>query len=187
MYSVWSSRDLTLVIVLAVAGFVFTAVVGQIAHMITGIPGVNYLFTIGNAILISAAFLLFEGRRWRFMLNNTLFALLTLPTFMVSAPFDLMPRIAIILNGIQADIVLNSFYGRFERKNKLIWWSILCSLVTVLVSPILFILIYSFYLPNYAAVLGSIVFLLLPVIIIESIAGGYIGYQIYKRVERAAN
>ncbi len=165
-------------------GFVYTAFVGQVAHMLTGIPGVNYLFTIGNATLISSAFLFFEGRRWRFALNNTLFSLLTLPTYFVSVPFDVIPRIALIINGIQADSVLNTFYEKFSAKKKLLYWSIFCSLESVLISPIMFILFYSFYLPNYASAIINIVMLLLPVIIVESLIGGIIGFYVYQRANK---
>jgi hypothetical protein len=66
----WSSRDLTLVILMAVVVFVFTVFVFQIAGIVTGILGFNYILTFGMAFLVSITFLLFEGRRWRFFFKT---------------------------------------------------------------------------------------------------------------------
>jgi hypothetical protein len=44
----WKSRDLTLVIIMAVTGFVYSALVYQVGFLFTGIPGANYLFLIST-------------------------------------------------------------------------------------------------------------------------------------------
>ena len=59
------SRDITLVILLAVVSFVYTVFVGQLGNLLTGIQGLNYLVIIGHMIFISYGFLMYEGRRWR--------------------------------------------------------------------------------------------------------------------------
>ena len=62
----WSSRDITLVIILAVVALIYSALMIQIPRFITGIPGLGYFTGFGIVIILNIAFLLFEGRRWRF-------------------------------------------------------------------------------------------------------------------------
>lgn len=178
----WKSRDLTLVIITAVVVFVFTVSVFQVAGMITGILGANYIFTVGMAFLLSITCLLFEGRRWRFFLHNTIAALLTLPTALGGSPYDVFPRLVIILAGFQADIILNSFYGSFKKKNRLSWWSMLTGVEFFLVLPFLQILIFPlFFPPQFVAGFTNVVVIMLPWIIGGAVVGGFLGYKLYKR------
>ena len=104
----WKSRDLTLVILSAVVVFVFAVFFFQMAGLMTGILGANYMFTIGMALLVSLIFLLFEGRRWRFFFHNMLVALLSLPLNFGGPPYDVFPRLVIIFTGFIADLILNT-------------------------------------------------------------------------------
>ncbi len=184
MKRMWRSRDIALVVILSVGGFVYSALIGQMGLMLTGIPGLNYFFTIGHAVFVSSGFLLYEGRRWRFFFQATLFSLLTLPTYLMGAPYDVLTRIPLILTGLQADVLLNSVYESFERRNRLVLWGILTSIEFFLVDPFLRILTYPLFLPlQYTSTFVNVTLLLLPVIIIEASAGGYMGYKIYERVE----
>lgn len=181
----WESRDLALVILFAVTNFVYTVFIGQIAWLFTGIPGSNYLFSIGFAIIISLALLMYQGRRWRFLLQNMLFAILVIPTYFGGIPFDILARIPIIINALQVDIVCNSIYGFFKRSNKLRWWAIISTLELFLISPFVQMLnFYLFYLPTVLATFVNVILLMLPVIIIEGIAGAIIGYKLYQRIEK---
>ena len=177
------SRDLTLVIVTAVVVFVFTVFVFQTANMITGIQGANYIFTIGMAFFVSLTFLLFEGRRWRFFFHNTLVALLSLPTTLGGPPYDIFPRLVIVLAGFPVDLMLNSFYKVFKNNNRLVWWSILTGMVFFLVLPFFQILFFPLFFPSqFVATFTNVVILMLPWIIDRSIAGGYLGYKVYRRI-----
>lgn len=176
----WNSRDIALIITLAVTGFVYTALVFQIGFLFSGIPGSNYLFVIGQAIWNSIAFLLFEGKRWRLLFTITLFGLLTMPTSAMGTPFNILPRIPLILNALQLDIIMNTVYPFFKRKNKLMWAAIVFSLENFIIDGILRLATYPvFYSPEYASTFVGIFLMMLPVIIIESAAGGYLGFKIY--------
>jgi hypothetical protein len=181
----WKSKDLTLIIVFAVLGLAYTVFVAQMGYLITGISGVNFLFIIGYAIFISSQLLMYEGRKWRFLVSTILFALLIIPTHFAGTPYNILPRIPIVVNAFFTDLIFNNAYGFFESRNKLFWWTILVSLEYNVTSPFLsIVLYYLFYPPEFVAAFINVVLLMLPVIIIESIAGGYLGYKVYERVEK---
>jgi hypothetical protein len=159
--------------------------VSQIGNMLTGISSSNYLFTIGHAILISVALLLYEGRRWRFFAQCILVAILFTPTYQGGTPFDLLARLPIIVDAFLVDIVFNSSYGFFEKRNKLIWWAILSVILYCTTSPFFFMFnLYLFYPTEILTSFMSVAFFMLPVTFIESVIGGYFGYKIYERVKR---
>lgn len=179
----WNSRDVALVIITAVAVFVFTIFMFGVAGLLTGIMGANYIFTFGMAIVVSIVFLLFEGRRWRFFAHNTLVALLTLPTTLGGPPYDIFPRLVLILVGFPADLIFNSVYKFFKRSNKLVWWSILSGTGFFLLLPFFQIMFFPlFFNSQFVATFTSVVILMLPWIIGGGIFGGYLGYKVYKRV-----
>ena len=71
-----SSRDLALIIVFAVLNFVFMLLIGQVPELITGVPGIGYVFTIVYSILQTVSWPLYKGRRWRIFAQGLLFSLL---------------------------------------------------------------------------------------------------------------
>jgi len=169
---------------MAVLGFASSLLVVQIGRMLTGIPGINYAFTIVLAIETSFSLLMYEGRRWRFFLQMTLFAILIIPTNLGGPPFDILARINMIINAFLCDLAFNSIYRTFQKRNKLVWWVIIAMVTYWVLNPFISILIKPlFYPPEYIETLISVVSLLLPVIIIESIAGGYFGHKIYRRLK----
>lgn len=179
----WSSRDLTLVIITAVVVFVLTLLIFQNATIITGIVGSNYIFTFGMALLVSLTFLLFEGRRWRFFAHNLLVAILSFPTTLGGPPYDIFPRLVLILTGFPADLIVNSLYNMFKKDDKLVFWSILSALFFFLVLPFLQIQFFPLFLPKQIVeVFTNIVIIMLPWIIGGSIIGGFFGYKIYLRI-----
>jgi hypothetical protein len=184
----WHSKDVALVIILAVTGFVYSALVFQLGFLFTGIPGSNYLFLIGQAIWTIVAFLLFEGKRWRFLFVIILFGLLTLPTSAMGTPFNIWPRLPLILNGLQSDVIMNTLYPIFARKNKLMWFAIIFPLEHFIVDGLLRVATYPvFYSPEYTLTFIGMFSMMLPIIIIESIAGGYLGFKIYDRISNQKN
>jgi hypothetical protein len=149
----WTSKDLALVIVLSVIGFVYTVVVFQLGFLVSGIPGSNYLFIIGQAIWITLTFLLFKGKRWRLTLAITIFGLLTLPTSAMGAPYNILPRIPLILNALQSDIIMNTIYVQF-KKIKLNWFVMLFVLEHFLVDGLFRILTYPFFYSTESSILN---------------------------------
>jgi hypothetical protein len=181
----WRSRDLALVIMISVLSFIYTIFVSQIGNIITGIPSFNYLFTVGHAILISVAMLLYEGRRWRLFAQCILVAILFTPTYQGGTPFDPLARLPIVIDAFFVDIVFNSAYGFFEKRNQLVWWAILCVIFYCLTNPFYFMLnLYLFYPTEILTSFMSVAFFMLPVIFVESAIGGYFGFKIYERVKR---
>jgi len=180
----WSSKDLAFVVIFSVLNFVYTALIGQIAWLLSGIPGTNLLLIIGGVIINSFALLYFQGRRWRFMVYQTIFAILVIPTFLLGVPFDIIARVPIVIVGVLSDIIFNSFYELSKKHDKLIWWAIINQVVFFLMTPFTAILFFStIYIQPYISGFINIVMLLLPVVIAESIIGAIIGYRIYQRVK----
>jgi hypothetical protein len=179
----WSSRDVALIIITAVLVFVLTVLIFQLATRITGVQGTSFIFTFAFATFISLTFLLFEGRRWRFFCHNALYALLTLPTSTGGIPFDIFPRLVIILAGFPLDLILNSFYNHFKSRDGLMWWSVLTGLATFSIIPLMQILIFPIYFSSgFVTAYTNTVILMSPFLIGGGIVGGYLGYKLYKRV-----
>lgn len=171
----------------SVLNFVYTALIGQLAWLLSGIQGTNLLLIIGGVIINSFALLYFQGRRWRFAVYQTLFAVLVIPTFLLGAPFDIVARTPIVIVGVISDIVFNSFYGLFEKQKKLIWWAIIDMLAFFLMTPFISATFFSFiYAPEVVSAFINTVLFVLPVVIIESIMGAVIGYRIYLRTKNLA-
>ena len=179
----WSSRDIALVIITAVLVFVLTVLIFQVATMITGVQGTSFIFTFAFATFISLTFLLFEGRRWRFFCHNTLYALLSLPTSTGGIPYDIFPRLVIMLAGFILDLIVNSFYNYFESRDRLMWWSVVTGLVTFLIIPFMQILIFPIYFSSeFVTAYTNTVILMSPFLIGGGLVGGYLGYKLYKRL-----
>jgi hypothetical protein len=182
----WDSKELARVILLAVASFIYTVFLGQLGNMITGIMGLNYLFIIGHAIIISFSFLIYEGRRWRFLLQSMIVALLTLPTFQSGAPFDLLARTPMIIGSFFADAIFNSLYRYFCLKNKVVLWAILVPVAFLLITPsTMAVNLFLFYTSEAFLLYVNVFLLLLPVTMTEAIIGGFVGYKIFKRISDA--
>lgn len=180
-----TNRDLAFIIMFAVLNFVFLALIAQVPLLITGIPGIGYAFSIFYTITFTVALLFYEGKRWRFFSQGILFALLTL--VLGGTPDILLAKIPLILNIFILDVVFNSLYGFFKRKNNLVWWAILGQVYFWTTEPfwiLLFYSLFSFIEGVSTAWFIPVMSLMLPVMIIEAIAGGYLGYKIYRRVEK---
>jgi hypothetical protein len=166
-------------------GFVTTALVVQVGTMLTGILGVNYIFTIFLAIQTSFSLLMYKGKRWRFLIQIILFTFLIFPTYVGGVPFDLLSKINLPINAFFGDIIFNSIYGLFEKKDKLLIWSILITVIFWVLNPFFGLVVKSFYLtPEAISKFADVILMLLPVIIIEAVAGGYLGYKIFKRTKK---
>jgi hypothetical protein len=180
-----SSRDTALIIMFAVLNLVLMVLIGQVPELIAGIPAIGYAFNIFYAITGSIALLMYEGRRWRIFTQSLLFNSLAL--FFVQN-YTPIAAIVVLLASFIMDVVFNSYYESFKRRNKLPWWGILSQVYSHTTQPIWTLLFVSLFLAPFEAVLRTwffpVICMVLPVIIIEAIAGGYLGYKIYLRVAK---
>lgn len=178
------SRDLMLIVCLAVLGFVISASIVQMAHLLTGIPGASYFFTILLSLQTSLSLLMYEGRRWRFLVQMTLFTFLIIPTPIGGVPFDLFSKIQMIANAFLVDMIFNSIYGTFKKQDKLRSWAILSAVVFWVMNPFFGLMIKPFFFPpDFAFRILNILFWILPLITVQSIAGGYLGHKIFMRLK----
>lgn len=186
-YSLWTSRDLCFVIIFAALGAVYAALVVQTAYF-TAIPGATFFFLIVFAIFISTQLLLYQGRRWRFFVSTTLFTILTIPIPFAGPAFDVLARTPLIIGAFIGDLLFNTMYEFVKKHNKLLWLTVLFSLQYHLMNSVFSIMIYYlFYPPEALTSYISVISFVLPVIIVESIAGGYIGYKVYERLKNFQN
>ena len=90
-----------------------------------------------------------------------------------------------MITAFVADLIVNSFYDRFRKRGKLKWWSISGSLFFWVMLPFFSLLVRPLFFAFEAVLLfANVVLLLLPLIIIESLAGGYLGYRIFLRLRK---
>ena len=174
-----------LIIMFAVLTFVFQALVGQAPGLITGVPGIGYVFTIVYSIIQSVAFLKYEGRRWRIFAQGLLFSSIAFPLI---PTFTLPAAMAAVLNSLIVNIVFNSFYGRFNRENKF-WWILLTPEHYWTTLPFWLLPFISLFAPLQEVIelwFIPVMSVMLPIMIVEAVAGSYMGYKIYQRVENSA-
>jgi hypothetical protein len=181
----WSSRDISLIITFTVLSTINFAAVLQTFTLLTGIPGIYYGVDLIGATLSTVGFLLFEGRRWRRTVLGLLIFLISLSLNFGGSSVTIITRVPIVLKMFITDIIFNSFYGYFEKRNKLIWLSVSQSVTFFMISPFFDILFFSFFVPfETLTPLLNLVILMLPLILGVSLAGGYLGYKIYRRLEK---
>ncbi|TRO54784.1 hypothetical protein E2P63_00645 [Candidatus Bathyarchaeota archaeon] len=181
----WSSKDVACIICMAALSFVSTVLVGQMATLITGLHGANYCLTIIYAILTGFSMLIYEGRRWRFLTQYSIFTLLIIPTHLSGSPFALPTKFHFMLTAFVIDLLFNTFYKTARSRGKMMLWSVSGVTLFYLLMPSFSLLIRPlFYSPEAVAVFANMVLMLLPVIIVESIVGGYLGYKIHRRLRK---
>ena len=125
MRDLFDTKELCLIILLAVVHFVMILLVGQVLRVITGIPGASYLFTVFHAIITSYSMLVYGGKRWRFFFQMTLLTFLIFPTQLGGVAFDLLSKANLIVVAFIVDLLFNSIYRKFDNSNKMLFWSIL--------------------------------------------------------------
>ena len=183
------SRDLSLVIVFVALLVVLNVLISRIPETVSGIAGFGYLFTILYSITLSVAYLMYGGRRWRIIAQASLYALVYTVLPISSSPGGTIPPLlATIVNAFTIDIVFNSFHGFFERRNRLQWWVIPTQLYYWGTHSIWTLVFTSLLFYPFEAAMQywfiPVALVMLPVMIVEAVAGGYIGYKIYRRVEK---
>lgn len=183
----WNSKDIALILLLAVLSFVYSILIAQLPTLIVGVVGLNYIFIFGYGIFISLSFLIYKGKRWRFGFQTALLALLMIPTFAMGTPFDVLARLPLVIVGFLSDFIFNSIYDYFCTKKRLKYWAILATLFTIGINPFLAVLnMVLFYPPIVLGSFIQVVSLLSPVIVIEALIGGYIGFVLFNKVKKTS-
>jgi hypothetical protein len=180
----WGSKDLGLVTVLAALGFVTAASILQMGYVFTGIRGLNYIFIIFLAIQTGFALLIYEGRRWRFFVQMTIFTLLIIPTNLGGPAFDLIGKTAYMIAAFFTDLITNTVYPLFKRLNKDNYWSVFNGFLYWSLQVVTGIMIMSVFYAPIAGAYISLVLFLAPLIMIEAVIGSYLGYKIFSRIDR---
>ena len=176
---------MTLIVLLAVVSAVYVISVAQIGGIIAGFQTFGLLFVGGHAIFISLGLLMYEGRRWRFFFQSVLFAILIIPSYGIGTPFDVLARLPIIISTLFADAIFNSLYLFFKSRNRLLIWAMLVATIYWLMNPFFVAFnMFLFYPPQLLNAYVTATIFLSPVIVIESLIGGYFGYKIYLRANK---
>jgi len=116
-----------------------------------------------------------------------LFALLSLTT----AQSDMLAGvISSTISVFALDLVFNSVYVSFKKRGQLVRWAVFGQVFYWTLSPFVILLTLSLFYPLEGVIATwfiPVMSIMLPVMIIEASVGGYIGYQIYRRVEEISN
>jgi hypothetical protein len=166
--------------------FAFRLLIDRGVGMIN-IPGLAYILSIFFSIIYSLFFLMCEGRRWRLFSQALLSTLLYIA--FINSVFH-PTEMATLLNLLIADVLFNSLYGAFERKNKLLWLTLLFQVYFWATYPLWLLVFYSVQFYTFEAFLMNWFIPTLsitPLLIVEGLTGGFIAYQIYRRVKKIYN
>jgi hypothetical protein len=178
-----TSRDVALIVMFAALSFVFQVSIGQLPGLITGNVGMGYIFTIVYSIIQSVAYLLYEGRRWRILAQALILNLL----YLIFIPNWTPPvAMATITSMFIVDVIFNSFYGSWKKRNRLFRWILTLQLFSWTINTFLNLLFLPLYMQTEMVMELAVPFLLamLPIIIIEATAGSYLGHKIYQTVQK---
>ena len=182
-----STREIGLIIVFAVILVVFRLFIGRIVAMIQIPPfgtSIGYLMSIFYSTIHSLAFLMYKGKRWRLFSQALLSTLLYL---VFVNPSIQGTEMATVTNLFIVDVVFNSFYGFFEKKKKLLWLIIIFQVYYWATHAIWNLLYLSIFFYPFEGLINNwfipVMLLLIPIMVIEGLIGGFTGYKIYKRVE----
>jgi len=178
-----NSRDVSLIVMFSALSFVFNVLIGQLPSLITGLAGTSYVFTIVYSIIQSVAYLMYGGRRWRILAQALLLNLLY---FLFIPSWTLPVAMATITNMFIVDLIFNSLHGKFKRDNRLFWWILTLQLFSWTLHTFINLPFHLLFIPmeEFMAVFVPLISVMLPIIIVEAVAGSFIGYKIYGRVER---
>ena len=178
----WSSRDLSLIIIFAALGLVFQALIKELPRLMTGIRGIGYIFSIINVIIINTAFLMFEGKRWRFALFGALLSLLESFIFVLVGYNAIVRALPLVTGLLLQDVIYNSVYSNFLKNNRL---KLLSTIVGIqgLFTDVLFRIIINYFIlseSSFSVYIGLIL-TMSPILLFNAVLGGYLAYIIYKR------
>jgi len=178
----WSSKDVSLIIIFASLGLAFQATIKELPQLMTGIPGIGYILSIGNVIIINTAFLMFEGKRWRFAFFGALYTLLISVVFALVGSNVVLRSLPMVIGIVIQDIIYNSFYNYFAEQNRLKWLSIIIGVQGLFTDVLLRIIVFTpFFSSSIVAAFINATLVMSPILLFNSVVGGYLAYFIYKR------
>ena len=178
----WSSKDVSLIIIFASLGLAFQATIKELPQLMTGIPGIGYILSIGNVIIINTAFLMFEGKRWRFAFFGALYTLLISVVFALVGSNVVLRSLPMVIGIVIQDIIYNSFYNYFAEQNRLKWLSIIIGVQGLFTDVLLRIIVFTpFFSSSIVAAFINTTLVMSPILLFNSVVGGYLAYFIYKR------
>jgi hypothetical protein len=131
--------------------------------------------------------LYYKGKRWLFLLQGLIFQLLTQVIPSSFAPAILVAKIPFLINMFILDVVFNSLYGVFRKNNNLVWWAILGQVYFWTTQPFLILLFYSLFIFIEGISIAwfiPIMSIMLPIMILEAIIRGNIGFRIYQQLKK---
>ena len=178
----WNTKDLCLVATLAAIGYVSAALIGQMGYILTGLRGVNSIFTLIFAIQTGFALLMYEGRRWRFFIQISIFTVLIIPTNYGSPAFDIIGKMSFMIAGFFTDIVACSVYQHFKKMQKIKYWTVLTGGLLFWSVQLTAGLAKNIFFYSSQAGIVFILIILSPLVVVESLIGSYMSYKIYDRI-----
>lgn len=171
------ARELALMImypVLLLVSTVFSQTVNLVAPALR--LGLFTSLTL-YAIIYTITALSFNGRRWRFFGSGAIFALLSLPTPILGAPF-FAPKIGtFLITCWLGDVIFNWGYRRFSLSRWCMAWSALFSAILFISNAVNYLL----FMPEVGLFYMKMAMFLLPVVVAEGAIGAYIGYNVFER------
>ena len=172
----------------AVLTFIFRFFIGRVVGMIEAPPfgaSTAYLLSIFFSIIHSLSFLMYKGKRWRLFSQGILSSLLYI---IFINPTIRAVEMATITNLFICDVFFNSFYGLFEQKKRLLWLTLSFQVFYWATHAIWLLTYMSIFFYSFEGVLNNwfipIMLILIPIMVIEGIIGGFTGYKIHGRVKR---
>ena len=93
---------------------------------------------------------------------------------------------ATITNMFIVDLIFNSLHGKFKRDKRLFLWILTLQLFSWTLHTFINLPFHLLFIPmeEFMAVFVPLISVMLPIIIVEAVAGSFIGYKIYGRVEK---
>jgi hypothetical protein len=83
------------------------------------------------------------------------------------------------------DVVFNSFYTGFAKKNRLIWLSIIVGVQGLFTDVLLRIIINTPFLSSSSmSAFVNLTVMMSPILLFNAVFGGYLAYIIYKRTHQ---
>jgi hypothetical protein len=143
----------------------------------------GYIFTIVYSIIQSVAYLMYGGRRWRILAQALLLNLL----YLLFIPSWTLPvAMATITNMFIVDLIFNSLHGKFKRDNKLFQWILALQVYSWTTHSFMILAFLLLFVPmdEVLSLFVPLMSVMLPIIIVEAVAGSFIGYKIYGKVEK---
>ena len=114
-----------------------------------------------------------------------LYNILLLSVLVSRGSFQILRIIPALTATFIQDVLFNSVYGFFEKRKKLKWFSMLLGFEGLTVDAFMRILMYPFLMPpEFASTYFSVTLMMLPVILLNGILGGYFAFKIHERIRK---